>query len=369
MSHEITRTDSLFLRAARAWHGLGTIIPADTADRMRWREVAEIAFKRTDGKPGHWDVEERPAGMIDALGNFRVDPASKALARNDSQDLLSIVSKSYAHVGVAQSFAPFDDLVADGILGWETAGSFGGGRRIWVAARILSGAALEIGSGDAVVPFAFLSTGFDGKTPIVAKGTGVRPVCQNTVRAALLDGLASFRVAHRGDAAGKVGAAVQAIDGVRALLEKQADRWRAMAAKPVDDLDLARYVAAVWQRPVAEVIGDGKTIAPMRDWGHIVDAWDRPRGGKLATTDGTAWGLYQAVTQFVSHGSRTTSKTAADRMESAQFNGGHDRMSRAEAIADVLASIGLGRVALTWEDLQTMPTAKVLQVVEAHAAA
>lgn len=367
MSHEITDTDNVFLRGTRAWHTFGDIIPADRADAMTWREVAAISHRRVDGLPGHWEVEQRPAGTIAADGSFRVDPHSAANCRNDNGEILSITSKGYALVGVGQSFGAFDPLVQDGILRWETAGSFAGGRRIWVLCSILGRSTLEVGTDDHVVPYVFLSNGFDGKTPVIAKGTATRVVCANTERCALLDGLASFRVAHRGDAAGRVSDAVRAVEGVRVLLDRQADRWRAMAATPADDLDLARYVAAVWQRPIAEVIGD-KGTTPMRDWSHLVSAWDSPRGGKRATTDGTAFGLYQAVTQFLTHGAPGSKRTAADRAESNQFNGGHDRMTRAEVVADVLASIGLGRAALTWEDLQGIPTAQLTKMVEEHTA-
>lgn len=110
MSHEITATDSLFLLGMSAWHGLGTVIP-DTGATMLAADVAPIAFKRTDGEPGHWEAIETPAGAILPDGSTIIDPDSKTLLRNDTREVLAIVGSNYANIGVAKAFAPFDSLV------------------------------------------------------------------------------------------------------------------------------------------------------------------------------------------------------------------------------------------------------------------
>lgn len=368
MAHEITSTDSLALVGDSAWHGLGTVIPRRTGNPYRTADILPIAFARQDGKPGHWDVEEVPSGAL-VDGRWQPMADSKVLVRNDTREPLATVSAGYGVLSVAQSFRPFDAWIEEGVIEYETAGSLQGGRRLWVCARLCV-PTLDVGPGDKVAPYLLLSNNFAKAEPVVVKPTGTRTVCANTLRMGLMDGLAAIRIRHTRNVVTRTAAAVGMIEDVRRIVSMQTEAFRKMAATHVHDHDLARYAAAVWRRPVSEIVGsgpgkDGKVEKkPARILAHLTRAWDRPRGGQRATTEGTAWGLYQALTDVVTHGGQGSQRSAADRLDSAAWGGGAELIDRGEVVADVLAEVGLRKSSgLTWEDLIAKPTSELREIV------
>lgn len=368
MAHEITSTDSLALVGDSAWHGLGTVIPRRSGNPYTTAEILPIAFARQDGKPGHWDVEEVPSGAL-VDGRWQPMADSKVLVRNDTRAPLATVSAGYGVLSVAQSFRPFDPWVQAGVIEYETAGSLQGGRRLWICARLCV-PTLDVGPGDKIAPYLLLSNNFAKAEPVVVKPTGTRTVCANTLRMGLMDGLASIRVRHTRNVVERTTAAVGMVDDVRRVVERQADAFRKMVATRVHDYDLARYAAAVWRRPIAEIVGsapdkDGKVEKkPARILAHLTRAWDNPRGGQRETTEGTAWGLYQALTDMVTHGGQGSTRTAEDRLDSVGWGGGAELIDRGEVVADVLAEVGLRKSSgLTWEDLIAKPTSELREIV------
>lgn len=347
MSHEITDTDHMFSRGETPWHSLGTVLPAG----VNLTSGDALAAARLG-----WTVSLCALQTVPNGHDAQPVECAKAVRRDDNGAVLGVVGNGFRPLQNVQAFAAFDPWAQAGLISYETAGSLRAGARVWILAR-LAVPDLEIGKGDAVAPYVLLAHGHDGSLAVRVKATAVRVVCANTLAMSLGESLPSVRMTHRGDIAAKSAAAVAALDGVRLAAERQADRWRAMAAKQADDLDVARYLAAVYQRPIAEVIGDGKDDdgnqrKPIRALEPVADLFERPRGGQLATTDGTVWGLYQAITAYLTHGGDGSSRDAGSRLDSVAFGGAAAVISRAEIVADVLTSIGISRSSgVTWDDL------------------
>lgn len=356
---------STIMRTQPYTHKFGTVIPTDRAYLAD--DVAPMLFPRTDGVPGHWDVKEAPAAaMVD--GKAIIVPGCKALVRDDNNKPLSIVSDGYSMLSVADSFRAFDPWVEAGIIRYDVGGEYHHGRRVWILAA-LNVDAIEVAPGDVTIPYLLLSNTFDKSGAIAVKATAYRSQCSNAIRAMMLDGVAALRVQHRGDAAGNTAAAVRSIDAIRVACEQQADAYRRMVATPAADIDVARYVAAIYRRPISEIIGSEPgapiTVAPARALAPIMDAWDHPMGGKLPTVDGTVYGLYQAATQALTHGGAGSKRSAESRMESLMFNGDSDKLDRAEVVADLLATVGIRKSSgITWDDVIAMPTNGLRQIVD-----
>lgn len=343
-------------------HKFGTVIPDDRPYLAA--EVAPMIFPRKDGKPGHWEIEEVPAGVI-IDGRTVVDPASKGLVRHDSRQLLSITSDTYEPLRIADTFAALDPWVKEGVIRYDVGGAYHYGKRVWLLAAV-NVEPIEVAPGDEIDPYILIANTYDRSGSIIVKPTAERRTCSNALRAMMLDGIASIRVRHSGDVAGKLSAAVQSIGAIRQACERQRRVYQAMVDKPATVDDLACYVAAIWQRPIAEIIGDpAKDIAPARALGPILDAWDNPRGGRMGTTTNTVFGAYQAATQALTHGSATSTRTAEARSESLMFNGDAAKLDRAEVVADLLATIGIRKSSgWTWEDVIAAPTSAIRHAVD-----
>lgn len=372
MSHEITSTDHMFSRGETPWHTLGTVIPADQT--VTSADAMALALPRLDGRPGSWDVVSEPA-LVSLDGRTVPVPGYKVIVRDDNREPLAIMTNGYRELSNVAAFRGFDPWVTAGVIRYETAGSLRGGRRVWILARVQI-PDLEIGTGDTIAPYVLLAHGHDGSLAIRAKMTAVRVVCANTLAMSLWDEGSTVRaIRHTGNVEEKAAEAIAGLDTIRASADRLADRWRAMAATKVDRDDIARFVAAVWQKPIAEVLGvakklDGTAIKPLRAMAPIADLFETPRGRDLATTSGTAWGMYQAVTAYLTHGKADSKRDPETRFDSVAFNGDGVLMERAEVVADLLAVLGIRKSSgFTWADVGAKPTTELRAMVEAKRAA
>lgn len=364
MAHEITATDHLFAVGETPWHKLGTVLPADT----KLTERDAIVAAHLD-----WTVSTVPlqTAPIDGTDPQAV-PMGRAIRRDDTGTILACVGPIYEPLQNTDAFGAFAPWREAGLLDYETAGSLAGGRIVWILARLLVGT-VDLGDNDKIIPYVLLSNAHDGTRAGVAKATGTRVVCANTNAMALRDGLASISVRHTGDVAGKAAAAVAGVDTLRAEVERRGDLWRAQTKAGADLKTLVRYLAAVYQRPIDEIAGIGTDAAgrarkPARVLEPTAEIFAAGGIGDLPTARGTVWGLYQALTQHLTHGGEGSRRSAESRLESNAFGSGAGVISRAEAVADLLASVGLGRAGLTWEDLQDTPTTTLHKIVAAKAA-
>ncbi len=145
----ITSSDSMFSVRETPWHGLGAVLeqpPATIAEAIQasglgWRVEREpIAVDRGDAVP----VEEWWEPRCEEI------PGYYATVRQDTRAVLGIVGERYRIVQNREAFQFVDQLLGSS-LHFETAGSLGGGRRVWVLATLPEH--VKVG-GDQVRPYA-----------------------------------------------------------------------------------------------------------------------------------------------------------------------------------------------------------------------
>ena len=123
MSHEIEQLAYVSNEANGRfvpWHGLGT--PVEKA--MTSAEALEL---------GGLDWEVNPKPVFTETG-FEI-PNYKANIRSSDNSVLGIVTNRYKIVQNKEAFA-FTDALLDGGVTYETAGSLGNGKTIWLLAKM-----------------------------------------------------------------------------------------------------------------------------------------------------------------------------------------------------------------------------------------
>ena len=294
------------------WHGLGQRLPENQpldiwqkAAGMDWRiEESAVLFRADPQKP--FDVHTHAE--------------SKVLYRSDTHMPLSVVSARYQTVQPSAILEFYRDLVSVGGFELETAGVLKDGKKLWALAKTGQEALLK--GGDRVKGYLLLATSCDGTLATTAQFTSVRVVCHNTLQMALGDRDGVVRVPHSTQfdpeavkrslgVAGTQWATFQ--DTIQALAERKVNRW-----------DVMRYVTTV--------LGDPERPLPEqpheRAMKKVVDLFAREgRGADLASADGTAWGLVNAVTEYVDHHRRARSQDS--RLDSAWFGPGATLKARA----------------------------------------
>jgi phage/plasmid-like protein (TIGR03299 family) len=295
------------------WHGLGVVLDEYPKSIEEALEKAGLGWKVSHGdvlvvKRPEWidDFDTKhPPELIPAKG-------FKANVREDTGDVLGIVSDEYEVVSNREAFAFLDALI-NSDMHFETAGSLWGGRRVWVLARLPE--YVELG-GDLSATYVYVANSHDGSMAVTAAVTPIRIVCANTLGAALrqaehgVDAQRMFRFRHTGNLQAKFAEARHVL-GMTINYQKQfkelADR---MAQEPIAEWALEqRVLRHLWT--IDEDIGKVARANRERTIEQVLGVF-RGRGGAGDTADnspGTKWVAYNAIAEHLDHGRRYTSRT------------------------------------------------------------
>ena len=326
MAHNIeiqsNGTASMAFRAAGGtpWHSLGNALP----DGM----TAEMA--QQDGTYGmNYEVRLQEA-FADLDGVKTSIPKSHAVVRyfdGIARDVLSTVGDWFSAVQPAQLAMWADKLagVSDGRAMLETCGVLDGGRKIWFLMSY--GDFLVPGDASPIKKYLLLTTGYDGTTKCTIRTVAERVVCHNTMDVALREGGTSIK---RKNTKNNV---VELDNAVNALTE--CDNYFQAFEQMVDKLTRTPFSPDQFSRLVA-------ILMPAKDEANVPTRTTNRRdelNSMLQTTPGaqpgTAWGAWNAITDYVSHnmGTRGVDQTdgtaLAERRAVQSMTIGHDFQQKA----------------------------------------
>lgn len=305
---------------ATPWHGLGQQL-SQGASIDQWRVEAGL-----DWHVGRAQVAFKPEGK----GVF-VKGESEVLYRDDTFAQLGIVSDRYKVVQPAEVLEFFRDIVGTGGLELETAGSLDGGRKVWAMAK--TGDYMSLMGQDRVEGYLLLSTSFDGSMATRAMFTSVRVVCNNTLSIATADRKAGVSVPHSAEF-DATGAKIELGLLHNAWGDFQ-DKAQALAERRLSQKEAMDLLVSICEPKAyaASLKGEDMNLSTKRK-NQIMTMFDLYQaagmGSQLRAAQGTAWGLVNAVTEWVDH---QAGHSVNNRFRSAQFGPGAQLKSDAFTLA------------------------------------
>lgn len=324
----VANVENMFSVREVPWHRKGLVL--DTAPTSA--EAIKLAGL-------DWRVRKAPLyavpGVATDVAAIPVDD-HRAIVRETDHRVLGIVSKRYEPVQNVQAFDFCDPLIQSGKLRYETAGSLGGGKRIWVMGRL---GTVDVVPGDAVHQYLLLTFGHDGVHGVAIKPTGVRVVCQNTVNAALADGVQGISLRHTPSVHAQLATAASMFERAEKGFAETVEQWRRMAATQIVEAQLDAYILGLV--PKAEDEKEGKVPSDARRANlraALKSAFERAPGNNLHGVRGTAWAAYNAVTWHVTHEGAGKTKDQERRLDSMWFGTGATLSRRAYDSALALAA-------------------------------
>jgi len=299
------------------WHGLGQAL-TDGASLDQWRVEAGL----------DWEAKRNALYYRDATTAVRKSE-KEVLYRSDTGAELGIVSPSYQIVQPEEVVEFFRDLTSLHGFEMETAGSLDGGRKAWALAK--TGGEFRLHGQDQVGAYVLLATSFDGTLATRAQFTSVRVVCNNTLQIGLKSG-SGIAVSHStGFDASKVKVELGLLESAFADFERNA---QILTGRKVARKEAVQFLM--------DILADGETDVDKlstRMANIIQNVYTlyagAGMGAQLEAANGTAWGLLNAVTEYVDH---TQGRNVNNRFKSAQFGAGADLKSAAFAGALKLAA-------------------------------
>lgn len=312
MSHEISQTEGVSFFAdsktdatgrVSAWHKLGTPI-GHTATAEEALESAHLA---------RWDVRKRPLRTI-------LDPASDPY----SSDLQIAVPGKYATVFtnpvdgkvyplgvVGERYHPIQNealatfanaLVDEGGAHFETAGSLSGHSRVFLTMKLPRTFVLEglDGTQDIAEWYLALFNSHDGTSGLFGITTNVRVVCANTAAAAIRGAHSKFTVRHTENFQSAVSKARESLGLAFEYEDAFEEEARALFETPFGDNEVDEFLKELLKLNSVE---EGTAAATRRsnEMASIKKLWVSSPTIAGTPIAGTAYGAYNAVTEYVDH--------------------------------------------------------------------
>lgn len=318
MAHEV---QTMAYANETPWHGLGNQLPANQPIEV-WQQEAGMNWTIKDA-PVLFNVSDE--GGLHVKANFN----SKVLYRSDTHAPLSVVSKRYKVVQPHDVLEFYRDLTEAGGFRLETAGVLKEGKKLWALAK--TGQSTLLKGGDKVNAYLLLATSCDGTLCTTAQFTSVRVVCNNTLQLAVGDSSGAVKVPHSRtfDPAlvkQELGIGLTAWDRFVADMNQ-------LAARPIHKFEAMNFIV--------NVLGDPDVaLAEQPNQNALQQVYNlysgKGMGADMASANGTAWGLVNAVTQYVDHERRARSQD--HRLDSAWFGVGSAIKAKAYQEAMKLAA-------------------------------
>lgn len=295
MAHELYTNDAGKTAMAYVgevpWHGLGQGLTVD-ADLDTWKREAGM----------DWDIKSAPV-MYETPNGTKMADGRVVLYRSDNDQHLSIMTDAYKIVQPGEVIDFFSSLIKDAGMTMETAGVLFGGKRFWALAN--TGKADEVLANDKIKGYVLLTTSCDGTLATTAQLTTVRVVCNNTLTMSLGGAgvKAVSRTTHRSDFNAE--AVKEQLGLVDIRWQQFINGMRALANVKVTD-EYANNVFTELLAPKKMKEDGAINAAVQKKVSTLLELYKNGTGAEMH--NGSAWGLLNAVTEFVDHGSqrRTT---------------------------------------------------------------
>jgi len=304
------------------WHGLGNRLSAKQSIEV-WAQQSGIAFEIKE-TPVRFMTES--AGNLGAIMTF---PEQKVLFRSDTNEPLSVVSQRYQVVQPREILEFYRDLTEISGFELETAGVLKGGRKIWALAKTNQSTTLK--GNDTINGYLLLATACDGTLATTAQFTSIRVVCNNTLAVALSNGSGAVKVPHSTSfdpqaVKKQLGISVSAWDSFMY-------RMKTLSERRVKSHEAMNYFLRVFTDPATTATG----LSNERAMKKVLALYEGDgKGAELASSKATAFGLLNAVTEYVDHQRRA--RSTDHRLESAWFGQGATLKQKALEQALLMAS-------------------------------
>jgi phage/plasmid-like protein (TIGR03299 family) len=280
MAHAI---ESTAYAGAVPWHGLGK--QADEDDCQDWQRFLVKAGL-------NWEVKKVPLVTRDR----REAVERYAVRRTSDGKLLGDVGPRFTLLQNKDAFRWFVPFVEAGEALLHTAGSLKGGSRVWVLAK-LNRDPLRIAPGDEVDKFVLLSHAHDGSLAVRVGFTPVRVVCQNTLALAHgSDASRLIRVRHTKGLHESLENIREVMNLANQEFEATAEQYRKLVRKEINQKDLEKYIKIVFKVPEDEK----PTTRIWNQMQQVIRLFEEGKGNNLPGVRGTAWAMYNSMTEFLS---------------------------------------------------------------------
>lgn len=259
------------------WHGLGNIIE-EAPDSQVAIKVAGL----------DWEVRKRHIYV-----EGKIVDGYKANVREDTGDVLGIVTDRYQIVQNYEAFAFTDALISGGDVRYETAGSLRDGKQIWLLAKMNKEYDIL---GDKFDPYLCFTNTHDGSGAVRALMTPIRVVCANTLNLAMSRTNRAWGSKHVGDVNAKLNEAQRTLGLATQYMDRLNEEANFLVDIKLNNNKMNEIINELL--PINAKDSDRKIANMKEKRDGLMRAM---KADDIKRFNGTAWHLMNAVTDFVDH--------------------------------------------------------------------
>lgn len=303
MSAGLMEYDWMMSAKVKPWHGIGTVVKeAPTSD-----EAIKIAHL-------DWKINQIPV-----MANGVEIPNYFANVRSDTNEALGVVKGRYKVIQNTEAFDFVDGIIQNKEVKcrYETAGSLFNGRKIFLLVKLPNKLLL----GDKVENYLFFTNSHDGSSALTAGITNVRVVCNNTLQMALKGAPRTWTCRHTESILSKKAQAQQTLGLAVTYMDNMDKVAEELAQKKINEEKFFRKLFEKNNFSLCE-----KNIEQVIERMHII----YNEKDDLQNFRGTAWGMYNAVADYISNAVpfRNTETYQENKMK--KFCSGYPMLSTAQ---------------------------------------
>lgn len=299
------------LRGAPAWHNLANKL-FDINESVDTKTMLDSALL------SNWNIELKD---VDTPIGYNNDKKSYFVTRTNpfgnGKDILGVVGQKYRVIQNEQLFE-FGDNLLDGGASWESAGSIKGGRVVFGSLVIPKEFVLDPnGANDKTVTYLLVHTSHDGSVSLQASITPVRVVCQNTLNLAIGSVKQSFKLRHTQSVEGKIQVAREALGLTFQYMDNFEQEAKSLFETSINDKQFYDIITTIYPKPEK----DKKAV--ITKWENNISLindiyFDSPTN---ANVKGTAWGLFNALTEKIDYFGSVRKKETGSEIKFANASG------------------------------------------------
>ena len=271
-----------------------------------------------------WEVKLEPA-KVTFNGKTSVVPGKFVPVRTSDGRPLGVVGASYCPVQNIAALNFMDDIIGRGAAVYETVGNLGNGSLIWMLAKIPTTSTAV----DVVERYLLMSTSHNGVSPVMVAAIDFRIWCANQIQAAIRSARNKFRIRHTTNVELKMAEARKAFDGSIKYFNSMDEIFEQLKQIKFTETQLLQLVENVFGAPSLDEANEPSNRQVKRLEGiqeQVVNLSISGMGTDLPGVKGTAWGAYNAVTEYLDHyttikGSKKNGTSAEEKLLGSQWFG------------------------------------------------
>ena len=177
-------------------------------------------------------------------------PAHICVYRKDTSYPLgnSIVGKDFALVQNSEAFSTFEEILQTNKVRFVTGGWYHDGGSVFLQAKLPNG--IQFDNGDNLERYLLMSQGHTGMQSLQWSFTHRRPVCSNTLQAALRDSTYRFRLKHTSNIKERLDEGVRFMSQGLKHLDEVERKMHVMSKLSLSEHEQINFLKLAYDRPI-----------------------------------------------------------------------------------------------------------------------